>query len=72
MSISEGSFVVQYLNSRHRYGVVSGLDHVDESYGWSYFNVRWAEGGSTVERVDKLKLVDIVKTVDNLMRLKEL
>jgi len=71
MSLNPGTFVVQYLNSRHRYGVVNKRDYVDKDTGWSYFKVFWPDGSTSVERADKLKEIDVTSTVDSLLKLKE-
>ena len=69
--LQRGAFVVQYLNSFHRYGVISRKKTTDERTGWSYFEVMWDSGESSVERADQLKMCrDIDKTISELMNLR--
>ena len=71
MTLKSGTFVVQYLNSSHRYGVIYKTNRVD-TLGWSYFDVTWASGDRSTERADRLKVCkDIDKTIEELVGLRK-
>ena len=69
--LKQGTFVVQYLNSSHRYGVIYEKNRVDETTGWTYFDVTWASGTSSIDRADRLKTYNINKCIEDLMSLRK-
>ena len=70
--LKPGTFVVQYLNSSHRYGVIYERKRTDIDTGWSYFDVTWASGESSIERADQLKICkNIDKTLEELVNLRK-
>ena len=72
MTLKPGTFVVQYLNSSHRYGVIFEKNKVDEDTGWAFFDVTWASGESSVERADQIKpCKDINDCIEDLVALRK-
>ena len=72
MSINPGTFVVQYRNSGHRYGVVFERNRIDEDTGWAFFDVTWASGETSVERADQIKTCkDINACIEDLVSLRK-
>ncbi len=70
--IKSGVFVVQYLNSSHRYGVVMNKSRKVSDTGWSFFKVRWSDGETSTERADCLKLGrKIEDIVNDLLKLRK-